>query len=82
MTEPIWDIHNDTLTHELVDQGFVSIGWDGLGDLTQIHQGREGLKKALAALEPDAKPQSIAGQTRLPPVRPRNAGRRHRGRHV
>lgn len=38
MTEPIWDIHNDTLTHKLVGQGFVSIGWDGLGDLTQIRR--------------------------------------------
>ncbi|AGP30404.1 restriction endonuclease [Corynebacterium terpenotabidum] len=62
MAEQIWGIHNDTLTHELVDQGFVSIGWDGLGDLTQIRRGREGLKKALTPLEPNAKVQSIAGQ--------------------
>ena len=62
MTEQIWGIHNDTLTHELVDRGFISIGWDGLGDLTQILRGREGLKKALTTLEPEAKVQSIAGQ--------------------
>ena len=62
MTEQIWGIHNDTLTHELVDRGFVSIGGDGLGDLTQIRRGREGLKKALTSLEPEAKVQSIAGQ--------------------
>lgn len=63
MAEQIWGIHNDTLTHELVDRGFISIGWDGLGDLTQILRGREGLKKALTTLEPEAKVQSIAGQT-------------------
>lgn len=62
MGEQIWGIHNDTLTHELVDEGFISIGWDGIGDLAQIRRGREGLKKALTALEPDASPQSIAGQ--------------------
>lgn len=45
-----------------MDEGFISIGWDGLGDLTQIRRGREGLKKALTALEPEASPQSIAGQ--------------------
>ena len=50
MAEQIWGIHNDTLTHELVDEGFISIGWDGLGDLTQIRRGREGLKKALTVL--------------------------------
>ena len=26
----MWGIHNDTLTTELVDKGFVSIGWDEL----------------------------------------------------
>lgn len=58
----IWGIHNDSLTTELLDQGFVSIGWDALGDLSKIRDGREGLKRALEATEPDAKPRSIAGQ--------------------
>ena len=44
----VWGIHNDTLTTELVDGGFVSIGWDMMGDLTLISEGREGLKRALA----------------------------------
>ncbi|MGN6127899.1 MAG: restriction endonuclease [Humibacter sp.] len=57
-----WGVHNNTLTTELVDEGFISIGWDDLGDLRSIAGGREGLKTALTAAEPDAKPRSIAGQ--------------------
>ena len=68
MAEQIWGIHDDTLTHELLDQGFVNIGWDGLGDLAQIRRGREGLKKALTALEPDAKMQ--VGDIVLAPYKP------------
>lgn len=62
MTTPMWGLHNDTLTHELIDGGFVSIGWDELGDLTEISNGRAGIKQALSALHPDDKPRSIAGQ--------------------
>lgn len=58
----IWGVHNDSLTTELVDDGFISVGWDGLPDLTTIPNGREGLKKALTKHDPDAKPRSIAGQ--------------------
>lgn len=62
MAEQIWGIHNDTLTHELVDDGFVSVGWDEIGDLTRVRQGRDGIKKALSVKHPDAKPRSIASQ--------------------
>ncbi len=58
----LWGIHNDSLTTELVDEGFISVGWDQLGDLAAIPGGREGLKRALEEAEPDAKPRSIAGQ--------------------
>lgn len=58
----MWGIHNDTLTNELVDESFVSIGWDDVADLRTIPDGREGIKRALLATNPDAKPQSIAGQ--------------------
>ena len=58
----VWGVHNDSLTNELVDEGFISVGWDGLGPLDSIPNGREGLKHALDALYPDAKPRSIAGQ--------------------
>lgn len=54
-------MHNDTLTSELVDGGFISVGWDSLGDLRLIADGREGLKSALANALPDAKPRAIAG---------------------
>lgn len=57
----VWGIHNDTLTTELVDAGFVSIGWDELGDLTRISGGREGLKSTLGRERPDGKPGAIAG---------------------
>lgn len=56
----VWGIHNDTLTTELVDEGFVSIGWDDAGDLQRIPDGREGLKTKLDALLPDAKPRAVA----------------------
>jgi restriction system protein len=56
-----WGIHNDTLTTELIDEGFVSIGWDDLGDLNQISGDREGLKSALSSQFPDAKPGAIPG---------------------
>lgn len=58
----VWGVHNNALTNELTDEGFISIGWDELGPLSEIHDGREGLKSALAVSNPDAKPRSIAGQ--------------------
>lgn len=58
----VWGVHNDSLTSELVDDGFISIGWDELGDLSTITDGREGFKRALEAERPDAKSRSIAGQ--------------------
>lgn len=56
----MWGIHNDTLTTELVDQGFVSIGWDELGDLRRLPSNRDALKAALAKVYPDRKPLAIA----------------------
>ena len=32
----IWGIHNDHPELELVENGFVSVGWDELGDLRAI----------------------------------------------
>ena len=57
----VWGIHNDTLTNELVDEGFVSIGWDDVGDLRKVPGGREGLKAKLDEILPDSKPRAIAG---------------------
>ncbi|UOQ57031.1 restriction endonuclease [Leucobacter allii] len=58
----IWGIHNDTLTNELVDDAFISLGWDEVGDLRKIPHGREGIKRVLADQEPNAKQRSIANQ--------------------
>lgn len=58
----VWGVHNNALSNELTDEGFISIGWDELGELTRIPRGREGLKSKLSNLNPDAKPRSIAGQ--------------------
>lgn len=57
----VWGIHNDTLTTELIDGGFVSIGWDTVGDLSLIPGAREGLKEALNLALPDSNPRAIAG---------------------
>lgn len=59
----VWGIHNDTLTTELVDEGFVSIGWDQLGDLRTIGTDRDTLKAKLTETYPDKKPRAIAGWT-------------------
>jgi len=57
----VWGIHNDTLTTELVDEGFVSIGWDELGDLREIGGTREEIKAVLSRTFPDGRPNAIAG---------------------
>lgn len=59
----MWGVHNDTLTTELVEGGFVSIGWDDLGDLRTIGSSRDAIKAALAPVFPERKPQAIAGWT-------------------
>jgi len=56
----VWGIHNDRLTTELYEQGFVSIGWGPLGDLSQIGPTREDLKSALLRAFPTRKQQAIA----------------------
>jgi restriction system protein len=55
----IWGIHNDQSSLDLVDGGFISIGWEELGDLSTMPTDRESLKLALAATYPTAKPGAI-----------------------
>jgi restriction system protein len=58
----MWGVHNDRLTEELVDGGFVSIGWDEMPyDLSTIAASRDDLKSALIQAFPDGKPRAIAG---------------------
>lgn len=58
----VWGIQNDHFGSELVEGGFVSIGWDDLGDLRAIGLEREALKAAFARAYPDDKPRAIAGR--------------------
>lgn len=54
-------MHNDRLDTELVDGGFISIGWQNIGDLREIGFDREELKRALSQAYPDDKPRAVAG---------------------
>jgi restriction system protein len=55
----LWGIHNDRPELGLHAGGFVSVGWDRLGDLRAVGADRDSLKSALAAAYPDAKPRAI-----------------------
>src|SRR5699024_3669024 len=52
-TMQVWGLHNDTLTTELTEENFVSLGWNIIGDLTQIPGGRDELKAELARITPE-----------------------------
>ena len=58
----VWGIHNDTLTSELVDEGFVSIGWDDVGDWASL----AGLLPAAHGQGPDG--ARVLGEQRLAQV--------------
>lgn len=51
----VWGIHNDALSSELLEQGFVSIGWAAIPDIRSIGNDREKLKRSLETAYPDAK---------------------------
>lgn len=55
----MWGIHNDHFGHELVEDGFVSIGWEGVGDVTRIGNDPAQLRAAVATANPTAKPGAI-----------------------
>lgn len=55
----VWGIHNDESSLNLVDNGFISIGWDEIGDLARIGPDRENLKAVVSSTYPDAKPGAI-----------------------
>lgn len=58
----VWGIHNDVIpASELVAEGFISVGWDEIGDLREIGDDQAALKVAVAAANPDAKPGAIPG---------------------
>ncbi|GAB3707422.1 restriction endonuclease [Mariniluteicoccus flavus] len=51
----MWGIHNDALGAELVEKGFVSIGWE-IGDLREIGPERAAIRTALERTYPASKP--------------------------
>lgn len=58
----VWGIHNDTIpASQLVAQGFVSLGWDALGDLRSIGDHQEAMKQAVLAALPETKHGAVPG---------------------
>ncbi len=57
----MWGIHNDGLGAELFDQGFISIGWDEVGDLARIGPDQALMKTAVARAFPVGKPGAVPG---------------------
>lgn len=55
----MWGIHNDALGAELVEQGFISIGWEAMGDLRLIGDDMTRMKAAVQAAYPSKKPGAI-----------------------
>ena len=56
----MWGVHNDTLTTELVDGGFVSVGWGPVPDLHSLGATREDVKTSLTQIYPDRTAGAIA----------------------
>ncbi len=56
----LWGIHNDAYGQELIDGGFVSIGWPAMGDLRKIGNDQLRMREAVAARFPGKKPGAIA----------------------
>ena len=52
----MWGVHNDHPELGLIEHGFISIGWDDVGDLKVLGPDKEAVKRSLAASRPDAKP--------------------------
>lgn len=55
----IWGIHNDQSALDLVNDRFISVGWEELGDLSAVVTDRESLKLRIAETYPSAKPGAI-----------------------
>ncbi len=55
----IWGIHNDQPHLDLVGNGFISVGWDEVGDIRLIGNDKEALKACLTSVYPDGKSGAI-----------------------
>ncbi len=54
-----WGIHNDALGSELVDEGFISIGWEEMPDLRTMGDDRTLIKEVVRETYPSAKAGAI-----------------------
>src|SRR4051812_44602328 len=55
----MWGVHNDQPQLDLVGNGFISIGWAEMGNLTAVGYDREAMKARVASAYPDIKPGAI-----------------------
>lgn len=56
----MWGIHNDKFdATELVAKGFVSIGWDGTGDLRRVGENQPAMRELVDGIFPTMKPGAI-----------------------
>lgn len=55
----LWGVHNDRPELDLVDNGFVSVGWGEIGDLSVIGDDRKALKQQVELAYPSAKAGAI-----------------------
>lgn len=55
----MWGVHNDHPELDLIGNGFISVGWDDVGDLTLVGSDKEAMKQKVAATRPSAKPGAI-----------------------
>lgn len=59
MSKTMWGIHNDALGAELVEKGFISIGWEAIPDLRTIGDDRDRLKDLVRRTFPAIKPGAV-----------------------
>jgi hypothetical protein len=52
-------VHKDHPALGLVERGFISVGWDELGDIKAVATDKDTLKLLIAGTYPDAKPGAI-----------------------
>jgi restriction system protein len=57
----MWGVHNDQPQLDLVDNGFISIGWIEMGDLSALGNDKDAMKAKVAQTYPDIKPGAIPG---------------------
>jgi restriction system protein len=55
----VWGVHNDHPELDLIGNGFISVGWDEIGDLSAIGPDKDTLKQRVAQAYPQAKPGAI-----------------------